>query len=887
MKYFCCHEYRRDAVRAHATLNGIDSLEVLDSEALSIGSPRQQTLLLRCVKPVPKLDKADDAWKNHVRIDGGERITTIPIEWAVPASSVPPDLMTSKERAYFAGLSEPDRVLLVRTGSSGDYSRYRLSLIEARDGGEPAPLGSFDPLLSAVDFSFKVECPSDFDCREVRTCPSEPPPEPDINYLAKDYASFRRLMLDRLALLAPQWQERHAADLGVVLVELLAYKADHLSYHQDAIDTEAYFATARRRVSLRRHARLVDYFVHDGCNARVWVHMTVRADCTLLREAATVNGQTFPTQLLTRVSTPVVRLEYGSRAHREALAERPIVFELLEDADLMVVHNEMSFYTWGAESCCLPQGATRATLRGAFPRLRGRNGEGTEGGHVLILIERVGPRTGRPEDADPARRHAVRLTKVTVTADPLGGRFPDPDKGTDGSVAITEIEWDAEDALPVPFCLSGLTDFDHGARYLGEISVVLGNNVLADHGQTIPQRDELGLVPPGDIRPIGPRATSRCTPPRAEPIPPRFASSLRERSLTHVGMVPRGKKRTLIAFDPTASAVAAFRWSTQHITPSILLTEEPPNKMAPVSWWPKRDLLESRPADTHFVCEMEHDGTATLRLGDDVYGKRPSTGSTFSALYRIGNGTDGNIGAGSLAHLVTDLLDVTDVTNPLPARGGVDPESAEHIRQRAPYAFRTQERAVTAQDYARVTERLPGVQRAVATFRWTGSWYTVFVAVDRLGGRRVDATFRETVRKHLERYRLAGRDVEVIDPALVPLDIALHVCATPDYFPSQVKKGILDLFHARTRHEGQTGVFHPDHFSFGQSVFLSGLYEAAQGIPGVESVRFTTFQRLGFPSLDGLDRWQLDMGEEEIACLDNDPNFPERGVFHVTVDGGR
>ena len=57
----------------------------------------------------------------------------------------------------------------------------------------------------------------------------------------------------------PGWTERHAADLGVALVEILAYVADHLSYRQDAVATEAYLGTARSRISLRRHARLVDY----------------------------------------------------------------------------------------------------------------------------------------------------------------------------------------------------------------------------------------------------------------------------------------------------------------------------------------------------------------------------------------------------------------------------------------------------------------------------------------------------------------------------------------------------------------------------------------------------------------------------------------------------
>ena len=57
-------------------------------------------------------------------------------------------------------------------------------------------------------------------------------------------------------------------DLGTALVELLAYAADHLSYQQDAVANEAYLETARRRVSVRRHARLVDYRMHDGASAR-------------------------------------------------------------------------------------------------------------------------------------------------------------------------------------------------------------------------------------------------------------------------------------------------------------------------------------------------------------------------------------------------------------------------------------------------------------------------------------------------------------------------------------------------------------------------------------------------------------------------------------------
>src|SRR5439155_578231 len=62
--------------------------------------------------------------------------------------------------------------------------------------------------------------------------------------------------------------------------ELLAYVGDHLSYYQDAVATEAYLDTARQRISVRRHARLMDYHMHEGCNARAWVCIETDADFT-------------------------------------------------------------------------------------------------------------------------------------------------------------------------------------------------------------------------------------------------------------------------------------------------------------------------------------------------------------------------------------------------------------------------------------------------------------------------------------------------------------------------------------------------------------------------------------------------------------------------------
>src|SRR6202035_626537 len=134
-------------------------------------------------------------------------------------------------------------------------------------------------------------------------------------------------------------------------------------------------------------------------------------------------------------------------------------------------------------------------------------------------------------------------------------------------------------------------------------------------------------------------------------------------------------------------------------------------------------------SDLIFVVEVESDGTATLRFGDNTNGRVPETGTHFLATYRVGNGTAGNVGADSLTYFAGDPR-IQKCRNPLPAAGGAHPETNDQIRRCAPQAFLTQERAVIMADYAAVAEQNSQVDQAVANLRWTGSWYTVFLAVE-------------------------------------------------------------------------------------------------------------------------------------------------------------
>ncbi len=914
MRYYCCDERRREVVKLTGTLNGLDYIEVHDSGMT--GDPmRQLTLFLKFLRPPPGLNK------DNIIIDGGERIERIKIDWVSPATALPsgepPDLLDE--------IDPLDHFLVIRTEFYGDFSLYTLRLVSDSDN-DTQPVG-FDPHLSSLTFFFKVQCDSDFDCAPLTLCPTPPSKVPQLDYLAKDYSSFRRLMLDRMSVLLPNWRSRNTADLGITLVELLAYVGDHLSYQQDAIATEAYLGTARRRTSLRRHARLMDYQIHEGCNARAWVQMFVNDDAVELHRG---------TALLTRTANINDRLAPDSDDWLDALDSGAEVFECVEDNLLYQAHEELDFYTWGQRECCLPKGATTATLNGNYPNLKA--------GDVLIFVERLGPRTGYKEDADRNHRWAVRLTHVLLDEDLSGGLFLDPPNNN--SSPVTEIQWEEEDALPFPLCISTITDKNHGKSYLNRVSVVYGNAVLVDHGRSISDK-KLGQVTDARIATAVEGTHLSCERPAPSFIPSRFRPLLNKSPLTHALPLQR---RNLFSMQttptiltdlqartfPTDVQTAFFNqgiifsgtvvvlggdgsWSVadgnsayrlelkagqlqvySHGEAAIRMTATTPRRARPQisltslhsghssQWQSRSDLLASSAEAHEFIVETEHDGRTYIRFGDDYNGKRPDTGTEFTADYRIGNGSSGNVGLESITHIVSNDARLLRVSNPLPARGGIDPETAEQIKRDAPAAFRRQERAVTPEDYAKVSAEHEDVQLAAATFRWTGSWHTVFITTDRKGGKAVDDKFEQEILDHVERYRMAGYDLEVDGPRYVPLELAMRICVKADYFRADVRAALMRIFSKGWLDDGRMALFHPDNFSFGQPVYLSKLYAAAQSVQGVASVVIDRFQRLRMPEdPQSLEEGVLKLNRLEIARLDNDPNFPERGLLRLDVGGGK
>ena len=1031
---------RRAKVRA-AQLNGIDAVEVSDDG-----------LLLT----VTFLGKAPHGLvPENVRVDGGRRITGI--------TAV--DVSVEREED-----PELDDRLYVTLDKAGDTSRYRLSLVETDPYGRPGtePYRGFDQRYHSATFAFRPDCPTPFDCTEDEQEPEGFPSAPVIDYTARDYDTIRKLLLDRLALTTPDWVERNPADLGMTLVELLAYTGDQISYQQDAVATEAYLDTARRRVSVRRHVRLIDYAMHDGCTARAYVAVETAGDHTLAPGTyrfASVDVRTLDPHDRPEPGTVIDEADLGDLDERGSVE----VFEPVVTADplqLRVAHNAVRLWTWGGEVCTLPKGATSATLRDEWvdPETCRERRLDLRAGDMLVLEEVKGPRTGTPGDADPSHRQAVRLTSVTPAVD----RIEDQ--------PVLEVTWATEDALRFPLCLT--TRGGRDCLPVEDVSLARGNVVLVDHGRTLHGLPETFTVPqvpavvapcdppafgcydraegnaparlinsltdqaesgealtPDDVRElfqvVGEGATVRAgigleragqrhervvpgtayaqaaalrtllaqsvypgIQPRFRPvlgrapiaqavpfpdagtvaagqaeriaaIPGRVRQRLVElwrsardrdglgdaeiaeltviyglrilerielrrhpvralRELLHRSdelldaklrrievLAARARAGTVLDGDIAweiahswgpayaaglhpeepvlrGSATAALDQDPRRALPAVRLHEEDDDTV----WEPRRDLLDSGPRDRHFVGELEDDGRLALRFGDGRHGAKPTPGSRLALHYRLGGGTAGNVGAEAINHLVVqsdcETPPAAVVRNPLPAVGGTEPEPVEQVRQLAPLDLRrTRLRAVTADDYAALATALPGVQRAAAELRWTGSVQEAHLAIDAYGTGAPSAELLASVAQSLEPYRRIGHDLVVGAARLVPLDIALTVCAEPGHQHGQILTELYRVLGSGRLADGRLGFFHPDALTFGEPVRLSRLVAVAAAVPGVESVQVTRLQRLFEPDRGEREDGVLRLGPLEIATCDNDPDRPENGRLAISLGGAR
>lgn len=741
-------------------------------------------------------------------ITGGQSIPSVPVTslvWSTGTANRP--------------------VLTVNVAAPGDSSIYTLSLTSHR----------LDPFFSHARFSFVAGDATTLDCETPAAMSQAPAADiPPIDYLAKDFLSFRKALSDFSTLKYPAWQERSEADFGIMFMEALCALGDDLSYQQDRIAAEAYLDTATERLSIIRHARLVDYEPTPALASNVLLQFTVSTDTTSIPPGLAVSA--------TGPDGTAIDFETGT-----GLADT-------QQYPASAKWNAITPYWWDDSARVLPAGATEMWVQLHDLNL---NQPG-----MSLLLDTM------PADAAlPNIRETIQIKSATEQTDPLYDDAP-----------VTQIVFQNP--------TTAQHDLFHVTTVRGNlvpviVTTVKGNLVPATQGLRHVESFAIGSGPvsmPSAIVRTGPNQTTQYLYTLGN-APLTWLATSNDPSVTQAPEIQLTQQLL-----PPNGAVSSWTWQRSLLDAAAF---ESAFTIDPVRY------TQLPPELADGTVQFDYDGSNgdTVRFGDGDFGEIPAANSTFTVTYRAGGGAIGNVAADSITAIVsTGPLGTlaSAVTNPFAATGGADAEASDSVRRLAPYAFQSARfNALLPADYAAAAGSLPWVKRAGCTVRHTGSWLTAFTAAEPTATEvPTDDQMRELTAL-LGRYRMAGSESYALAPSYVSLDLQITARANPGAFNANVAAAILQALGTGTFPDGSTGFFAHGNFTFGQSLERSALEAAIQNAQGAAGVTCIRYRRSGSKAAYIAMTDQVKVGVDQIIRVDNDPSRPDAGSISVTVTGGR
>jgi hypothetical protein len=246
-----------------------------------------------------------------------------------------------------------------------------------------------------------------------------------------------------------------------------------------------------------------------------------------------------------------------------------------------------------------------------------------------------------------------------------------------------------------------------------------------------------------------------------------------------------------------------------------------------------------------------------------------------------------------------------------------NPHAMEQAKRQGPREIQTQKRMVAINDYALRLREHPLVADAHAWTEWSGSWFTLHLAViaaadieldsstslddygddmqlkisnfhERLGLRSPDfeatrlPSMRMILRPYIDAFRMAGQEVIMRDPFYVGIYMSISVKVGENFFQSEIRHEI-----ARALGQGPDGFFRPGKHGFGEDLYASDVIEALMAIDGIKHVCLNRFKRIGNQFHDRVEAGFIILDGLEVARCDNQPGEPKQGYYRLMLHGGR
>ena len=264
-------------------------------------------------------------------------------------------------------------------------------------------------------------------------------------------------------------------------------------------------------------------------------------------------------------------------------------------------------------------------------------------------------------------------------------------------------------------------------------------------------------------------------------------------------------------------------------------------------------LITATSSNRVFGVDVAADNTSIVYLGNGINGRIPLTNTTITITYRRSRGSAGNVNQGAIKAIESvtvpnkpALNGLVVIANVSKASGGIDAESIASLKANIPATFRTQDRAVSLQDYKDIVKRVPGVVRSTA---YIGSGNVIEIrAVEEPSDYGADTTLvlSSSLVSDIQDY-LEPREITFVTSnvgasvTLTPVNIVGSVQVKDGYVQESVYDNVVSAMRS---------LFSFDTSDFGNKVSLGTLYRTILDVEGVDYTVITRFTTTGSNVID-------------------------------------
>lgn len=249
-----------------------------------------------------------------------------------------------------------------------------------------------------------------------------------------------------------------------------------------------------------------------------------------------------------------------------------------------------------------------------------------------------------------------------------------------------------------------------------------------------------------------------------------------------------------------------------------------------VQWFEVPTLMDAIDTDTVWTATTDEDGVVTINFGDNINGAVPAAGLNLYAGYRVGGGVIGNLSANQVVDIASPISGVS-ITSSSAMTGGADAENIDQIRVNAPRAYRTQNRAVTLQDFGDLALGVASVSQAKAI---ANNWQNVTVYCLATGNTIPSQGLLDIVTRYLQDRALVGATVTAQAASTFNVNITVNVGCEARFNADTMKLRVTQAIQ---------GLFEASQTTLGMRIPVSLVYSTINAIQGVTYANITTITR--------------------------------------------